>query len=495
MPPHNLSYQEYKTMSKSLSQAAEQVHVAEIVYHGDQLLIPNGMSVDQAIDMLDRRRSYLNEEVSISRTFNAFPWDGANALAEALTAKFGWAAAEGTPDFFGKRPPRMITIEVGFGETRKIPWGCFSLPGISGYIQTSAEYKDGRICFAITGEVLRKDEAVVEGLLNELQEYLAVNSIYAGKAIKLRFRDDNGDLLEMPEPKFLQTDHISRDMLVYSKKIEDEIEHNLFTPITRMNDCIANDIPVKRGVLLGGPYGTGKTMAATVASKLAVDAGITYVYVPHADELADAIEFAKQYNRTACVIFCEDIDRAIAGERSVEMDDILNILDGIDTKGSKIITVLTTNHLENINPAMLRPGRLDSIINVLPPDAEAVSRLFHLYGGSTIAADEDLSKAADLLSGTIPAVIAEVVKRAKLVQLGLQAPGTKVENITGEALYQSALSMQDQITLLAEQSKKKVVEPTFNEVIGGAVASQLAPVLAKIEEMQRVSLRLSKIIP
>lgn len=54
MPPHNLSYQEYKTMSKSLSQAAEQVHVAEIVYHGDQLLIPNGMSVDQAIDMQDQ---------------------------------------------------------------------------------------------------------------------------------------------------------------------------------------------------------------------------------------------------------------------------------------------------------------------------------------------------------------------------------------------------------------------------------------------------------
>lgn len=97
--------------------------------------------------------------------------------------------------------------------------------------------------------------------------------------------------------------------------------------------------------------------------------------------------------------------------------------------------------------------------------------------------------------GTIPAVIAEVVKRAKLVQLGLQEPGTKVENITGEALYQSALSMQDQITLLAEQSKKKVVEPTFNEVIGGAVTAQLAPVISQIEEMQRVSLRLGKLIP
>lgn len=58
-----------------------------------------------------------------------------------------------------------------------------------------------------------------------------------------------------------------------------------------------------------GTYGTGKTMAATVASRLAVDAGITYVYVPRADELSDAIEFAKQYQSPACVIFCaEDIE-------------------------------------------------------------------------------------------------------------------------------------------------------------------------------------------
>ncbi|MEX0632803.1 hypothetical protein M8494_14790 [Serratia ureilytica] len=45
------------------------------------------------------------------------------------------------------------------------------------------------------------------------------------------------------------------------------------------------------------------------------------------------------------MIFCEDIDRAVSGERSVAMDDILNILDGIDTKANNIITVLTTNQL------------------------------------------------------------------------------------------------------------------------------------------------------
>jgi transitional endoplasmic reticulum ATPase len=285
-------------------------------------------------------------------------------------------------------------------------------------------------------------------------------------------------------------------MLVYSRAVEEAITTNLFTPIERMQDCIANNIPVKRGVLLGGPYGTGKTLAATVASKLAEQHGITYLYVPHSDELADAIEFAKQYDRTACVIFCEDIDRAISGERSVAMDDILNILDGIDTKNSKIITVLTTNHLENINPAMLRPGRLDAIINVEAPDAEAVQRLIRLYGEGTIAQDTDLKPSGELLAGTIPAVIAEVVKRAKLVQLQLQEPGTKVENITGEAVYSAAQTMQSQIDLLAAQSAKKVIEPTFKDVIGDAVLHALnkTPLEKVGQQVDSVHTKLSKLI-
>jgi len=459
--------------SRNLSSEDKAIQVAEVVHHKGQLAIPEGMSVHQAIELLERRASYLEEEVQVSRTFNVFPWDGANALNIALKDKFGWAAAEATPGFFGKTPPKMITIEVGPGLTRTIPWGRFSLPGITGFLQTGADRKDGRVVFVCHAVVKRQDERTIEDLYDQIGAYLNENSIYAGKAIKIRFRDDDGDLLDMPEPKFLETDYISRDMLVYSKEVQDAIETNLFAPIERIKDCVANGIPVKRGVLLGGPYGTGKTMAATVASKLAVDNGVTYLYVPHCDELSDAIEFAKQYERNACVIFCEDIDRAINGERSVAMDDILNILDGIDTKNSQIITVLTTNHLENINPAMLRPGRLDAIINVEAPDAEAVQRLIRLYGKGTIAESTDLSAAGTLLAGAIPAVIAEVVKRAKLAQLRLQAPGTMVENISAEAVVDAAQSMQAQIDLLNEQSKKKHVEPTFQGVMGGVLLQAL----------------------
>lgn len=467
-------------MAKTLEQNEKQVHVADIVRHGEKLIVPDGMKLSDVLDLVKRRMTFEEEEVVVRRTYNVFPWDGAHALMLALTERYGWAAAEATPGFFGSNPPQMLDVQVGYGQTKKVPWGRFSLPQVEGFVQCSAQKKDGRVSFELVGKVLRKDEPTIELLFDTVEKTLRTNSIYMGKAIKIRFRDNDGYLLEMPEPEFMNLNGISRDSLVYSDDVQNLIETNLFTPIERVSDCIANDMPVKRGVLLGGPYGTGKTMAATVAAALATNVGVTYVYVPRSDELSDAIQFAKQYSDKACVIFCEDIDRAVSGERSVKMDDILNILDGIDTKSSRIITVLTTNHLENINPAMLRPGRLDAIIDVTAPDAKAVEKLVRLYGKDTIAADADLTLVGEALAGTIPAVIAEVVKRAKLHQLQYQEPGTLIEQISSQALLDSALTIQAQRKLLEEQSKPKVKEPTFNEVIAAAVAPAIAEGVKRI---------------
>lgn len=467
-------------MAKTLEQDEKQVHVADIVRHGEKLIVPDGMKLSDVLDLVKRRMTFEEEEVVVRRTYNVFPWDGAHALMLALTERYGWAAAEATPGFFGSNPPQMLDVQIGYGQTKKVPWGRFSLPQVEGFVQCSAQKKDGRVSFELVGKVLRKDEATIELLFDTVEKTLRTNSIYMGKAIKIRFRDNDGDLLEMPEPEFMNLNGISRDSLVYSDDVQNLIETNLFTPIERVSDCIANDMPVKRGVLLGGPYGTGKTMAATVAAALATNVGVTYVYVPRSDELSDAIQFAKQYSDKACVIFCEDIDRAVSGERSVKMDDILNILDGIDTKSSRIITVLTTNHLENINPAMLRPGRLDAIIDVTAPDAKAVEKLVRLYGRETIAEDADLTLVGEALAGTIPAVIAEVVKRAKLHQLQYQQPGTLIEQISSQALLDSALTIQAQRKLLEEQSKPKVKEPTFNEVIAAAVAPAIAEGVKRI---------------
>lgn len=477
-------------MGKTLKAEAQVIAVSEIVRHGEKLILPENMSLKEAMDLLERRAEYEKEVTAFSESYDVLPLDGAHALAEVLINKFGWAPATSTPGFFGDTPPQLISVETSVGVFASVPWGRFSLPNIKGHIETGVSKKNGRFTFSINAKILRMNEETVRSLFAEVREYLKTGSIYKGKAIKLRFRDEQGQPLQMPEPVFLDTSKINPNGLIYSADVMAAVETNLFTPVSRAADCIANGISVKRGVLLSGTFGTGKTMAANVASRLATDAGITYVYVPRADELSDAIEFAKQYQSPACVIFCEDIDRSVNGERSVAMDDILNILDGVDTKNANIITVLTTNDLNSINAAMLRPGRLDAVIDVTPPDADAVEKLIRLYGAETITKDTDLAEVGVILAGNIPAVIAEVVKRAKLSQLRLQAPGEKVKQISQAALIEAATTMRAQVTLLNERSNAKVDAPTVDSVMRGLVqqvvnaGSEVGNITHKVNEIR-----------
>jgi transitional endoplasmic reticulum ATPase len=421
---------------------------SDVEYRGEKLLVPVGMSLNQAMDLLKRRQAYEDNLIDVEETFDVFPPDGACALDRVLERRYGFTPATHTPGFFGPEPPHLISVDVGPDEVRQVPWGRFLLPNVSGSLTTDTDTKSGRRVFALRAHVLRKHEDLIRSLYDDVRRETRENSIYRGKAIKLRFRDDDGSALSLPEPKFLRVEDIDENSLVYSQSVERAIQTNLFVPITRARDCALNGIALKRGVLLGGTYGTGKTLAAAVASKLAVAHGITYVYVPRADELADAIEFAKQYQSPACVVFCEDIDRVTAGERSIEIDDILNTIDGIDSKTANIIVVLTTNALKDINPAMLRPGRLDAVIEVTPPDAKAIEKLIRLYGGNAVAPTTHLSKVCKSLKGAIPAVIAEVVKRAKLAQLAREAEGSTVTMLSEEALLEAAESIAAQVALI-----------------------------------------------
>ena len=444
----------------------QKVVVAEIVHLGEKMVLPTGMTYTSAIDLLQRRMKYEEEDTRMTAIFETFPWDGAAALKRALDKHYGWAIAEKTPSMFGDQPPQLIEIAIDAkGGKINVPWGRFSLPGIVGWLETGY----GRNQFSLSGIFKRKHEAEVNALFQRVREELKEKSLYRGKAFRMRWLDDDGDLKNIPDVNFIETDDIDEGMLIFSSHVNAAVRTNLFTPISRVRELSSNNIPVKRGILLGGTFGTGKSMAAKVASKFAVEAGVTFVYVQRAKELKYAIEFARKYQDPACVIFCEDIDRETDGERDVEMDDLLNIIDGIDSKTMNLFVVLTTNNLDGINAAMLRPGRLDAVIEVTPPDAEAVERLLRSYGGGSISSKEDLKEVSRLLNGRIPAVIAEVVKRAKLHELSFTPKGEKVGTISEEALIEAALTMNTQLDLLEKKMEKKPPQDSLVSALKGVI--------------------------
>lgn len=451
-------------MAKTIDQAGKKVTVAKVEMAGEKIMIPEGMTPKRAAKILMDREEYLEKEVVVQAEFPVFPWDGANALNDVIAERYGWTQSVATPSFFGENPPQLIRIQVSHDKFKEVPWGRMQLPGMSGYLQTGTTVTRGQLCFKAVAAIKRKDEATVKALFNDVREYLKSNSIYQGKAIKIRFNNDDGDHLEMPEPEFMDATKVARGDMIFSHHTEKLIEVNLLTPIERIQELTANGIPVKRGVLLGGVYGTGKTLAAFVAARYCVENEVTFVYVPRADELQQAVQFARQYEQPACMIFCEDIDRVMDGERSVKMDDILNVIDGIDSKKTNIQIILTTNHMDKINPAMVRPGRLDAVIDIGPPDAEAVQRILRLYAGDTIADDTDLSLVGKRLEGAIPAVIAEVVNRAKLAQLAMLPTGHLVEEISEEALLVTIATLEGQRKML-EPKVEAPREPTFIELV------------------------------
>lgn len=374
------------------------------------IVLPTGMELEKAIQWLTYLLELGNKVVRVNEPIDAFVLDGAVAFAKALDRMFGVSTPESIPGFFGPEPPQMVSVETGIDTRQVVYWGAFSLPGISGKVQTTQAEKDGRRIFCVGGQVAQKSLEIVHKLAELTREIVANESIYRGNAITMAV-DEEGELDFNNPPRFIDLRSTRSSNLIFNRELETQIAVNLFTPIER-SEMTAKHGSLKRGILLEGEYGTGKTMLANVTALKCTIHGWTFINVPRASAFQGALKFAMLYQ--PAVIFVEDIDEELKGERSVSINDILNQVDGVTSKGTKLITVLTSNHAEKINKAMMRPGRLDAVLSIGRPDAESVKRLIRLYGKDLIDIEDELVETSIELEGQIPAVIREAIDRAKL---------------------------------------------------------------------------------
>lgn len=419
----------------------QEVKNVEIKHAGHQIILPliNGKPMEgkEACEWLKKKHEEENQMFNVHYTFECAPLDGVIAFQKACAQIFGWvnmvtAPAEGF--FSPERPPVFLAVPISATENVQAMFGRLEIPSIEGHLETGIG-GSAKPVFIIGGEVKKKHKADIEQIAALTRKFLAEESIYKGQAVRISFDwvepVEDGDRRYDPladAPKFWNLDGVGENDLIFSDAIMSDIELGLFTPIENTQACRDCSIPLKRGVLLHGPYGTGKTMTAAVAALKAVRHGWTFVYLDKVEHLAEALRFAARYS--PAIIFAEDIDREVTGERSATMDDILNTLDGVDTKGAEIITVLTTNHVDRINPALLRMGRLDTLVEVTPPDSSAAQRLVQLYSRGLLEKDASLERIGDALAGRIPAFIRECVERSKMAAIGR----TKSADIKGRVL-------------------------------------------------------------
>lgn len=318
----------------------------------------------------------------------------------------------------------------------------------------------GQPWFRAYTKAVKKERKVLKELAELTRQILAEESIYRGKALHIK----GSHQLDMDNPpEFIDVRKVDLAQLVFNKDVQAQIDTSIYAVIKHTEAVRAAKIPLKRGVLLEGKYGVGKTLASRATAKLCVDNGWTFITVDRAEMLAEALAFARRYQPS--VVFCEDIDRAMS-ERNDAANDLLNTIDGIINKNAEVMVVLTTNHIEKIETAMLRPGRLDAVITITPPDAEAVERLIRLYARGLLARGETLEEVGAELAGSIPSVIREVVERSKLAMISQGR-----DKLAESDLMISAKGMKAHMALLVRRPETPTVEQRLGEALGEIVRS------------------------
>ncbi|EER09875.1 26S protease regulatory subunit, putative [Perkinsus marinus ATCC 50983] len=197
-----------------------------------------------------------------------------------------------------------------------------------------------------------------------------------------------------------------------------EIKEAVELPLTHPE--LYEDIGIKppKGVILYGAPGTGKTL---LAKAVANETSATFLRVVGSEliqkYLGDGPKLVREMFRVAneqapSIVFIDEIDAVgtkrydttSGGEREIQrtMLELLNQLDGFD-QSADVKVILATNKIESLDPALLRPGRIDRKIEFPLPDINTKRRIFQIHTSKmTLADDVDLEEfvhSKDDLSG------------------------------------------------------------------------------------------------
>lgn len=267
-----------------------------------------------------------------------------------------------------------------------------------------------------------------------------------------------------------------------------------------------------RGILLAGPPGTGKSLFAAVIAN-ALDAGLAEL----SPEMIRGSLVGESERKTRAVLQtveaaepvivnvdeAEAIFRRRAGgalDSGVSVNTMGMFLTALDNpkRDRRSIWVLTTNLIRNIDPAILRPGRIDDVFYVGRPDDEAREAIFHVHltveNDIPLEGDIDLKELAGLTLLWSGAEIKDAVKQAiqlaggEMIQTGQETPlgmrhlraAIAARNVDKEARIKEELALLEEVEPFASdkehiQQYRAYLEKCQKRLTSGARSATAAP--------------------
>lgn len=246
-----------------------------------------------------------------------------------------------------------------------------------------------------------------------------------------------------------------------------ELREVIELPLTNPQLFVRVGIKPPKGVLLYGPPGTGKTLLARALAKgikasflKVVASAIVDKYIGESARVVrEMFGYAREHE--PCVIFMDEID-AIGGRRFSQgtsadreiqrtLMELLNQLDGFDTLG-KVKMVMATNRPDTLDPALLRPGRLDRKIEIPLPNELARLDILKIHAANiNKKGDIDFEAVVKLTEGFNGADLRNVCSEAGMFAIRAERPYTLEEDF-----MKAARKLQDAKKLEGKLEYEKV---------------------------------------
>jgi len=227
--------------------------------------------------------------------------------------------------------------------------------------------------------------------------------------------------------ELIESPDIDYNMIGGLNKQIDEVIETLELPLTNPELFTEVGIEPPHGILLYGPPGNGKTL---IAKAVAHRAKATFIrmsgselvqkYIGEGARLVrDVFDIARE--KAPSIVFIDEID-AVGSRRTYDgttgssevnrtMVQLLAELDGFDARGDVKI-VAATNRIDLLDPALLRPGRFDRIIEIPSPDAQGRMEIFKIHTRNMKLENVDIDELVGITDGLSGAELKAIVSEA-----------------------------------------------------------------------------------
>ncbi|HEX4467776.1 MAG TPA: AAA family ATPase [Solirubrobacteraceae bacterium] len=248
---------------------------------------------------------------------------------------------------------------------------------------------------------------------------------------------------------------------------------------------------VPKGVLLHGPPGTGKTL---LAKAVAHESGAQF-FAQSASSFVEMFAglgaarirrlFAIARKHEPAIIFIDELDAVggrrgsdISGEKDQTLNQLLVEMDGFVGSG-RVVVIAASNLLDKLDPALLRPGRFDRQVFVVPPDVRGREGVLKVHTKDKPLAGVDLGVIAQQTSGLTGADLANICNEAAIFATRRKSPTIAMLDFDS-AIERVIAGVQSRRVLNSHE--KQVV--AFHEA-GHALCGELLP---SVDRVHRISI-------